>query len=316
MAKAKSTLSQLGIKGLEEAAAGAGGEEYVDRRAIPSDRSPLDYVIEDDPILAIGDTRVHPSTPTQVAQVVDRALDEVQNAEIPVDQAQGEGPRIEIASDADPIARLAAAMEKMVERQQGPSPIDPTLAALLSAMMATMERIVQAQVAGNASNAEALRKSQDPSNPFAPGTSVFNPRGERDHPRPQLKCKMFLPWEAEVESLTREEIELLNLLQPGEFYIRRNDESRIMMEIKATINPNSGKFDRLLMNSETALSNDYHWLMPPMRNYLRQILNQRADTKSIASRVMTMEQELELIQEYGVDFEKVLAIKAQQQEVQ
>lgn len=277
---------------------------YVDRRAVPAPAR--DYVIEDDPILAIGDDRVHPSTPEERGEPIPPdapTLDDVTQA---LDESQ---PRIELAKDADPIARLAAAMEKMAERQSGPSPMDPTLVALLSGMMETMKALVEQQVAGNKSSADALRKSQDPSNPFAPDISVFNPRGERDHPRPQLKCRMFLPWEAERESLTREEIELLNLLEPGEFYVQRNDESRIMVTVAGTTNPNTSRPDRILMNSETALNNDYHALMPPLRKWLRQILNQRPGTKMSASRVMTTEDEVDLITEHGVDFERILASK-------
>lgn len=271
---------------IAQAAEAAGVDEYVDRRANPATNRP-DYVIEDDPILAEGDARVRASEPETA-------------------EAQ---PRVAIAADADPIARLAASMEKLAERQAGPAPMDPILVTLLAGMMETMKSLVQQQVVGNAGAAEAIRKSQDPSNMFAPDMSVFNPRGERDFPRPQLKCRMFLPWEAERESLTREEIELLNLLEPGEFFIRRNDESRMMVDIKATINPNSGKFDRLLMNSETGFNNDYHWLVPPLRHMLRQILRQRPATAKAADAVMTTEREIELITEHGINYDKVEAVR-------
>lgn len=259
-----------------------GVEEYNEAAFQHSERPAADYTIEEDPILAVGDNRVH--VPTE--------------------------PIIQLAKDPeDPMAKLAASIEKLAERQAGPSPVDPTLMALLAGMMSTMQSLVQQQVVGNQGAAEAIRRSQDPSNMFAPDVSVFNPRGERDHPRPNLACPMFLPWEAEKESLTREEIELLNLLEPGEFYVRRNDESKILVTIKTTTNPNTGKHDRLLMNSETGFNNDYHWLIPPLRQTLRQILNQRAHTKEAATKVLTMEREIELITEHGVDFEKVLALR-------
>lgn len=260
-----------------------GVEEYHDRRANPAPPRP-DYVIEGDPVLAEGDPRVESRTPVTDSTVV-------------------------IARDADPVSRLAATMEKFMERQQGPSPVDPVLASMLAGMMETMKQLVQTQAHSGTAIAEATRKANDPSNMFAPDASVFNPRGERDHPRPRLRCKMFLPWEAEWESLTREEIELLNLLEPGKFIIKRNDESRVEVEIKVSSNPNTGSYDRLLFIADTALNNDYHWLMPPMRAWLRQILSQRPSTKMAAARVMTSEDELDLIRQHGVDFEKVLAMR-------
>lgn len=291
---------------------------YEDRRATPGVKDP-GYVIEEDPILAIGDDRVHVPTEAERAQVKEFAMNTtgLSTEEIDArlqaiaDERAVDPPerKVVLATDpSDPIARLASAMEKMAERQAGPSPMDPTLVALLSGMMETMKALVESNIRGNATNAEALRRSQDPSNPFAPDVSVFNPRGERDHPRPKLKCKMFLPWEAEWESLTREEIELLNLLETGEFFIKRNDESRIMMSVAGSVNPNNGRYDRLLMNSETALNNDYHQLMPPLRQWVRQILNQRPGTKVAASKVMSMEDEIDLISQHGVDYEKVLEL--------
>lgn len=285
--------------------------EYEDRRAVH--RTPaVDYVIEPDPILAEGDNRVivppaeaEPEIYSGEIDLPPGATEEDVLKAIREHKSAPVTPRIEIARDADPIARLAASMEKLAERQQTQS-IDPQLAQLLQGMMATMQVLVQQQIAGNTANADALRKSQDPSNMFAPDFSVFNPRGEKAHPRPKLKCRMFIPWEAEWESLTREEIELLNLLEPGEFFLKRNDESRVIMTVKADINPNSGKYDRLLMNSETALNNDYHWLMPPLRIWLREILKQRPATKAAARKIMTMEHEFLLVKHYGPDFEEKL----------
>lgn len=277
------------------AAMSAGMDEYQDRRATPA--PPRVQYVEDDPILAVGDPHAIP--PAAAPEPV-FGLDElIGDAAGPSDE-----PRVQIPPGADPIARLASAIEVLATRPAGPLTTD---SRVLERLVAVMEKVAMGQQTANTAAADAIRKSQDPSNMFVPNVSVFNPRGERDHPRPKLKCRMFLPWEAEVESLTREEIELLNLLEPGEFYIRRNDESRILIEIKANVNPNTGAFDRLLMNSETGFNNDYHWLIPPMRNMLRQILNQRPSTRVAAAAVRSVEDELALIEQHGVDFDKELA---------
>ena len=61
----------------------------------------------------------------------------------------------------------------------------------------------------------ALKKMLSPDNRMHPDISDYNPRGERDHPRPPLKrpC-FFLGVPLEQPSLTYDEIELLNSI-PG-----------------------------------------------------------------------------------------------------
>jgi hypothetical protein len=55
-------------------------------------------------------------------------------------------------------------------------------------------------------------------NPDPPLISALNPEGERDNPRPALVGTVFLlNTRLQAEELTREEIELLNALQPGHY---------------------------------------------------------------------------------------------------
>ena len=61
------------------------------------------------------------------------------------------------------------------------------------------------------SNAESTRKALKPEIMSHPDVSVFNPRGERDHPRPKLVHKViFCGMELDQEELTLGEIELFN----------------------------------------------------------------------------------------------------------
>jgi hypothetical protein len=62
--------------------------------------------------------------------------------------------------------------------------------------------------------------------------SVFNPQGERDHPRPDVEGDIY--WagaQLRREQLTWEEIDLINRLQPGEFWFSGNDEGRLLLRI-------------------------------------------------------------------------------------
>jgi len=63
-------------------------------------------------------------------------------------------------------------------------------------------------------NAEGMRRALKPENARHPDVSVFNPEGERDHPRPKLRRKTF--WagqELHHDELTTTEIDLFNKVE-------------------------------------------------------------------------------------------------------
>jgi hypothetical protein len=82
---------------------------------------------------------------------------------------------------------------------------------------------------GAAEVAQAMAKAQieaadfladrDRKERHGPNVSVFNPKGERDHPRPDLVGDIFyLGTKLHKEELTEAEIHLLNLLKPGLYH--------------------------------------------------------------------------------------------------
>jgi hypothetical protein len=110
-------------------------------------------------------------------------------------------------------------------RPKRPARRESAEAAVLAKVMAKMTALLEQLAAGQEVTAEAAREALEasrrqlpPSNATHPDVSPFNPLGDRDHPRPELVCRMFLPWEAERASLTWEEIELLNLLAEAGSY--------------------------------------------------------------------------------------------------
>lgn len=176
-------------------------------------------------------------------------------------------------------------------------PDNASMADIVRALVGALQSIASGQQDARSAAQQALdmsAKMQQPDNRNAPRISVFNPQGDLYFPRPALKCKMFIPWQAEAESLTFEEIELLNLLEPGEFSIARNDGKKVNVIIRAAMNDN-GRMDRLLLNSETAFNNDNHWMMPPLTVLLRQILESRPFTREASRQVLTMDERFEKV---------------------
>lgn len=64
------------------------------------------------------------------------------------------------------------------------------------------------------SNSEGMRRALKPENARHPDVSAFNPKGERDHPRPELRRKTFwIGVPLQKDELTAEEIGLFNSVE-------------------------------------------------------------------------------------------------------
>lgn len=188
--------------------------------------------------------------------------------------------------------RLILAIEMLARRDASPRNDD-----LMERLTLALDRVAANQLEGS----KLVARAQRPSNEVVPMRSVFNPRGEtlEGYTKPKLKCAIvLLPWQAENESMTREEIELVNLLQPGHYVVKRIDSSKIKMSIQAEYDVDGIKMTKLLLNHETAFNNDNFRLMPALPDYLRQILKQHADVavQKAAREVMSMEEEEALIE--------------------
>ena len=83
--------------------------------------------------------------------------------------------------------------------------------------------------------AAAFAKATRPENPQAPMVSVYNPKGETEHPRPRLRAKTRQNGvEVQEDTLTWEEIEALNALPAGEFRVTKHTGARIPFTVKLT----------------------------------------------------------------------------------
>ncbi len=193
------------------------------------------------------------------------------------------------------LDRLTTAIEALAKRQDVAP--DADLSGIMDRLSTALERVSEAQVEGAKLIASETRRAHRPSNEVVPQISVYNRRGEKDFPKPPLKCLMMLPWLAEWESLTREEIQLLNLLEPGEYRMRRIDNSVVMVHIEVTMNYDGTKPSRLLLNHDTAFNNDNFRLVPPLNDFLRSLLKQHPSAIAEAARqVMSDEEEAMLIE--------------------
>lgn len=194
----------------------------------------------------------------------------------------------------DVLSRLTLALESLAARQSaGPN---EQVGEMMTRLSAALERVSEAQIQGSKMIADETRRAHRPSNEVTPNVSVFNRRGALINAKPKLKCTMMIPWLAEWESLTREEVELLNLLEAGSYVLRRIDDSRVNVTVRVDLNVDGKTPSRLILTHDTAFNNDNFRQMPSLALMLRQLLKQHEpETATAAKVILTDEEEEDLI---------------------
>ena len=147
---------------------------------------------------------------------------------------------------------------------------------------------LELQKAAQVTQKELQRQGRKKRNDSAPLVSPMNPQGEKDHPMPLLKCEFwFGPFnyrDGLLAGLTWEEVELINLLKPGEYQIRMNDDALQSCCVVATMNHETGEMYKLELKGprddkgqHTSLFTGRSHRFPSMVSMLRQLVNGCAD---------------------------------------
>jgi hypothetical protein len=172
-------------------------------------------------------------------------------------------------------------------------PAEPKNDELMTKLTGAMDRIAQAQTDGAERMALETKRAFRPSNEIVPLRSAYHPRGRTL--TPPLKCRMAVPWPVTGDTETREELELLNLLEQGEYRVRRPDGTAYVERVIVTKDLN-GALSELTVTNETAFNDDNYKTAPPLVDRLRQILKQHAKPiRDAAAAVLSMDEEQALI---------------------
>jgi hypothetical protein len=165
--------------------------------------------------------------------------------------------------------------------EPAPAPaINPDVLALAKAlameMMAGQRQINEELVDRQAdAYAGAMKTAMKPENASPPLMSDFNPKGDRDFPRPALQCA-FTMGSAEMppELLTVEEIELLNQITPGHYRITKADDSQVTVSVVPTYDGASGAITKMALiapfGGKHNPQDKDNW--PPLRVWLAEAL--------------------------------------------
>jgi hypothetical protein len=173
-----------------------------------------------------------------------------------------------------------------------PAP-EPTMASVLAALVEIQRDSQQVQKA-------QLKQTAPKSNAMGPNISCYNPRGDKDFPLPMLKCEFWAPWRESptYHSLDREEVELVNLLEPGQYSIELTDGSPVQVSIVGARNSETGLLERLSMHGAkddttghyaSLFTAERKQMYPSLKSMLRQMIGEPA------AAVMTMQRENALI---------------------
>src|SRR3990167_4975823 len=153
-------------------------------------------------------------------------------ADAAVAEAEPESASIK-EQEAEPVMAPPAAQAAPVS--------DPSMATVLTQAMALMQQLA-ADKSGDAQKQDAtlaliekLITKTHPENIEHPGISVYSyPEGDHARPKPDLKCKMYwIGYELRTDTLTPQEIDLLNRVQPGEFRVTKADGTGIPFRVEA-----------------------------------------------------------------------------------
>lgn len=165
-----------------------------------------------------------------------------------------------------------------------PAPVatlSPDLIALVAATVAAA--VKETTLSAAEINADAMKRALKPENAAPPMVSIYNPAGDRDHPRPKLKAKVTLfdgiPIDGDTDSV--EEITLYNQLEAGDYFVQKADGTRMPFTVREHRN-DMRELQRINISFPYRDEADRAGVMP-MVGWLRDVVSQIEAKKVIAA---------------------------------
>ena len=155
-------------------------------------------------------------------------------------------------------------------------------------MAQVMARLVAIQESNNLVQKAQLKQTAPRSNQQHPKVSVYNPQGDKDYPMPALKCDVHMPFPQRVNDhgMDWEEVELMNLLEPGTYKVELNDGAVVTVNVIGRKNHATGIVESMSWSGPIDPDTGHptplftatnKLLFPSLRNMLRQMLGDTAE---------------------------------------
>ena len=131
----------------------------------------------------------------------------------------------------------------MAKEKLEQDPAEPTMASV-------MARLADIAEQNNRVQRQQLKQTAPRSHQSGHKISVFNPRGEKDFPMPPLKCEVHMPFPLNPSNhgMDREEVELMNLVNPGEYQIEKNDGELMTVNVIGRRNHATGDLESMFFS--------------------------------------------------------------------
>lgn len=203
---------------------------------------------------------------------------------------------------------MSASSDKKVQEpvsQAAPEPVnnaDLALAILSLAEAIKSGKSDTSALAGQLAGIEKFLLDQEGQRPhenlYPPMKSDMNPEGDRDHPRSELKCKMYwVGYKMTKDNLRTSEIALLNRVQPGDYRVTKGDGKNIPFTVLARQDA-AGKLERLNFHFPCKDADDRASHLS-MESYLREVLGEVASTESLRAQIEQLKQQLSTYRSQG-----------------
>ncbi len=191
---------------------------------------------------------------------------------------------------------MAQAMQPKAQEPEAPKAaapeIDPNVIALAKVLAQEMlagQRAINMELVDKQADAYAgaMKTAMKPENAEPPLMSDFNPKGDRDFPRPELPYPFSLNGaEMPAYLLTVEEIDLLMQLTPGEYNITKTDDTVTRVAVVPTLDQASGVVTKMTIWGKFGGKNkpDEAQNWPPMRVWLAEMLGVPAPVRPTVKR--------------------------------
>lgn len=144
--------------------------------------------------------------------------------------------------------------------------------------------------------ATAFSKANRTENPSAPLMSVYNPRGERDHPRPRLRAKTLQNGvELQEDTLMWEEIEGLNALPAGVWRVTKGTGNKIPFTVTFTRGADEDTIERV--DFHFPCKDEHRYDHRPLLDYLFEVLEQAGKDEDV-TRLRALHKELNALRKW------------------
>lgn len=124
---------------------------------------------------------------------------------------------------------------------------EPTMAEVMAMFAEIQRQTLENQKEQINVSREQVKQTKKRSNVSPPLISAFNPQGEKDYPMPRLKCEFWMPWieHPNYHGNTWEEVELLNLIEPGEYMVTLTDGTMAVCNVLGIRHQSTGKLTKM-----------------------------------------------------------------------